>query len=265
MGRSVQILPRSTTSLLSIVAILLAAAAPAHAQAVIRGIVIEDGTSLPIVTVDIQFRDSSGVLRARSLSDEEGRFRVEVADSGTYSMSVRRVGYASAYADSIPIGEGEELDIEIRLDPRAVVLDAITVVVNEPFVPSRIIQYQERADFNRRAGIGRIYMRDDLARLQPNSAQEVLDRILWGASCRPLILLDGLPFDGPMTMIHGEEVEGIEIYRGLTQIPPEYYRYGMCGLALVWSRTDPPGMKPFSWKRLGFAGLLVALIGLVVR
>jgi hypothetical protein len=39
----------------------------------------------------------------------------------------------------------------------------------------------------------------------------------------------------------------------------------MCGLALVWSRIDPPGMKPFTWKRVAFAGLLVALIGLLVQ
>jgi hypothetical protein len=144
-------------------------------------------------------------------------------------------------------------------------LDAITVVVSEAFVPGRIVQYRERADFNRRAGIGRIYMRDDLERIQPNSAQEVLDRVLWGSRCRPLILLDGLPFDGPMTMVHGEDVEGIEIYRGLTQIPPEYYRYGMCGLAMVWSRPDPPGMRPFSWGRAAVAGFLVGLIALLAQ
>jgi hypothetical protein len=78
-------------------------------------------------------------------------------------------------------------------------------------------------------------------------------------------MLDGLPFDGPMTMIAGDDVEGIEIYRGVTQIPAEYYRYGMCGLTMVWSRHDPPGMRPLTWKRAGVAGALIVLLGWLAR
>ncbi len=265
MSRIPQVFQRPISLVLAIAAALAVIVAPAQAQTVVRGVVVEDGSGLPIMTVDIQFRDSAGVVRARALTSQDGRFRLEIPEPGTYSMSVERVGYASAIADSLPMVDGDEVEIEIRMDPRAVVLDGISVVVHEPFVPIRIVQYLERADFNRRAGIGRIYMREDLERLRPNSPQEVLDRVLWGAQCRPQVLLDGLPFMGRMTMLDGESVEGIEIYRGITQIPPEFYRNGMCGLALVWSRTDPPGMKPFSWKRMGFAGLLVALIGLLVK
>ncbi len=232
------------------------------AQSVVHGIVIEDGSRRPIGVVDIRLTGPEGTSPLRAISDDEGRFRVEVADSGLYTLAVSRVGYAPLTADSIRVHEDDDLELEIRLDPTAVPLDAVTVVAQRRAEPMRIVRFRERATFNQRAGIGRIYMREDLDRLAPNSAQEVLDRVAW-TQCRPHVLLDGLPFEG--SMINGDVIEGIEIYRGITQIPIEYYRSGMCGLAMVWSRSDPPGMRPFSWRRAAVAGVLVALVALLAR
>ncbi len=236
----------------------------AVAQSVVHGIVVEDGSRRPISVVDIRLTSVDGTSTGRAISDDEGRFRVEVADSGLFKLEVTRVGYASLTADSIRVFENDELELEIRLDLTAVPLDAVTVVTQRRAEPMRIVRFRERASFNQRAGIGRIYMREDLDRLSPNSAQEVLDRIIW-TRCRPHVLLDGLPFEGSMSMVDGDVIEGIEIYRGITQIPIEYYRSGMCGLAMVWSRSDPPGMRPFSWRRAAVAGVMVLLVGLFAR
>jgi hypothetical protein len=48
-----------------LVAAFFAMATPAHAQTLVRGLVLDHGTGAPIVTVDIQFVDSAGVVRAR--------------------------------------------------------------------------------------------------------------------------------------------------------------------------------------------------------
>jgi hypothetical protein len=81
-------------------------------------------------------------------------------------------------------------------------------------------------------------------------------------------MLDGLPIDTRDidSIIQPEDVEGVEIYRGSTQIPAQYMNRANCGLVLIWTRLDAPGMKPFSWKRL-FIGLGVGalLVGLSTR
>jgi hypothetical protein len=249
----------------ALLALLPVAAGPTAAQSIVMGQVVDDETEQAIVTVDIRLIDANGVTRVRGLSDNRGNFRMEVPDSGTYQLSARRVGYAPVLADSIWIAEQDQLELMIRLSPSAVALQAVTVVAQRSAVPLRITQFRERADLNQRMGVGRIYMREDLDRLRPNSPQEILDGVIWTARCAPEVLLDGLPVDGRITSLAYDEVEGIEIYRGINQIPQEYYRYGMCGLAMVWTRTDPPGMRPFSWWRAAVGAGLLALIGLLMR
>jgi len=234
-------------------------------QSAVHGIVVEDGNDRPIGVVDLRLLRSDGQMIARAFSEDDGRFRMEVADTGSFTLTVTRVGYRPVSADSIRVFEDDDLELQIRLDPLAVALEAVTVVTQRRAVPGRILRFRERAEYNQRIGNGRIWTREDLATLRPNHAQEVLDRVLWSNRCEPLVLLDGLPYEGRMTMLAGEDVEGIEIYRGVTQIPAEYYRYGMCGLAMVWSRHDPPGMRPLTWKRAAAAGVIVVLIGLIAR
>ncbi len=234
-------------------------------QSVVRGIVMEDGNGRPIGVVDLRLLDTEGQLAARAFTEDDGRFRMEVADTGSFTLAVTRVGYRPVTADSIRIYEDDDLQLEIRLDPVAVALEAVTVVAQRRAIPNRIVRFRERAAYNQRTGIGRVWTREDLARLRPVNAQEILNRVLWTNRCQPHVMLDGLPFDGPMTMIAGDDVEGIEIYRGVTQIPAEYYRYGMCGLTMVWSRHDPPGMRPLTWKRAGVAGALIVLLGWLAR
>ncbi|MDR0786585.1 MAG: carboxypeptidase-like regulatory domain-containing protein [Gemmatimonadota bacterium] len=235
------------------------------AQSVIHGVVTEDvnGRPVNIAVLRLLRPDGSEVVQATSESD--GSFRMEVADTGLFTLAVSRVGFQPISADSIEVYENDDIELEVRLDPVAVVLQAVTVVAQRQAIPPRILQFRERAALNQRAGIGRIWTREDLASLRPHSAQDVLDRVLWANRCRPLVMLDGLPFEGPMTMLGPDEIEGIEVYRGVTQIPPQYYRYGMCGLAMVWSRHDPPGMRPLTWRRAVAAGTIVLLLGLMMR
>jgi hypothetical protein len=249
------------------VVLLVLAVAPADAQTVIRGTVIEDGTRVPIGTVDLRLLDADGEIRARAISDQNGQFTIELqaSDSGVFTLGVRRVGYAPITAEELRVGAGDELVLEIRLSARAVALEAVTVVAQRRFEPNRIIEFRERAQQARRTGLGRIYMREDMDRMGHSSIQFVLDAVPWGNRCRPLVLLDGLPADERLTGVRAGDLEGVEIYRGVTQIPPEYYRYGMCGLALLWTRSDPDGLRPLTWARVAAAAVVIALMALIAR
>jgi hypothetical protein len=243
------------------VALLLALATTGvAAQTVVRGTVVEDATGEPIATVELRVMDAEGETLGSTLSNNQGAFRIELSEGGLVSLSARRVGYAPIVAEALEVAGGEELELEIRLDPRAIALAPVTVVAQRSFVPSRILEFRERAELSQRLGRGRIFMREDIERLRPTSAQQLLDTALWGIGCRPVILLDGLPVQGRLTAVGPDHIEGIELYRGVNQIPPEYYRYGMCGLALVWSRADPPGARPLTWRRALVAGAVAVLL-----
>ncbi|MBV9111159.1 MAG: hypothetical protein JO306_17265, partial [Gemmatimonadetes bacterium] len=57
--------------------------------------------------------------------------------------------------------------------------------------------------------------------------------------CVPVLVVDGIPMPGTeMDLeIAPEDIEGIEVYRGPSEIPPRYIALASpCGLIVVWSR-----------------------------
>lgn len=63
--------------------------------------------------------------------------------------------------------------------------------------------------------------------------------------CRIQYWIDGVPFPGvnrfELDELSPDDVQGIEIYRGPAEIPPQFNRRGsQCGVVLVWTR-DPGG------------------------
>jgi hypothetical protein len=244
--------------------LLILSAQAAGGQSVVHGTIADDDTRQPIATAELRLVDAGGTAQARALSDNQGRFRLEVARSGPYVLTVTRVGYARIEAHDIQVGEGAELELQIRLAAEAVVLDAVSVVVQRRAEWGRLGQFHQRAELNRNMGRGRIYMRSDVERIRPATVEELIDNYSWGIRCRPVILLNGMPTDGSIFGVRPDQLEGLELYRQNDHIPPEYYQSGMCGLALLWTRGDP-GVRPWSWARVAAAGLLVALIAVMTQ
>lgn len=243
--------------------LLILAGTPAPAQVVLFGTVTEEDGATPIPIAEVRLLSPAGAMTASTLSDDEGEFRLEAPAAGAYTIAVRRVGFLSVRAENVPLVEENETEVRVLMGLMAVPLEAVTVVAR-PNQPLRIRRFRERAAASARMGRGRIYMREDIERIRPISAEHLLAGALWGPGCRPEIRLDGVPVDGRLPMVTGDELEGVELYRGATQIPIEFYRPGMCGLALIWSRADIEG-KPFTWRRALTAGVLLLLMGIASR
>jgi len=234
-----------------------------HGQTTIRGTVTDARTGGPISTVDLRLLDETGGSVAAAVSGRQGEFLFQLQETGSFVLAISHVAYVPIVSQALAIESGDHLELEIRMDAGVLLLDPVTVVVTQRVEPFYIRDFRERAALSRRLGRGRIYTREDLDRLQPFSAQELLDTVLWTNRCRPTILLDGIAAGGRLNWLSGEDVEGVEIYRGVNQIPAQYYRSGMCGLVLVWQRTDQP-MRPWSWTRVAVAGVLLALFGVLM-
>jgi hypothetical protein len=241
------------------------AANPVAAQTVVTGTVLESDTGLPVFGVELRLLTPDGQVRAATTTATDGTFRMELQDGGTYSLSVRRLGYATVVADDLELSAGDPVELEVTLSPQAVGIAPVTVVARRLAVPANVRRFRERAEQNQGAGGGRFYTREDIERIRPNSPQELLGPTLWAPGCSPVILLDGVPTTGPIHGMTAANLEGIEIYRRPEQIPLEFYRDGMCGLALVWTRIDPEGLRPVTWARAAVAGVIVALLALLLR
>lgn len=95
-----------------------------------------------------------------------------------------------------------------------------------------------------RAGVGTVPYGDGSGRrhvrMARSALQEDTDR------CRVQYWIDGVPFRGvnrfELDELSPDDVQGIEIYRGPSEIPPRFNRRGSgCGVVAVWTR-DP--MEP---------------------
>lgn len=233
----------------------------ANAQTALAGRVVDSREQLPVAGAQVRLLTPTGELVATTLAGEDGQFRFEGPSAGLYGLEVSRVGYALLTAEAIPMVEGEETFVEVRMGVDAVEIDGVVVVARELYRPTWLREFDARVATNERLGRGRIFTRVDIDRMKPIRATDLLATTLWRGGCQPEILLDGLPADQSLSMVRGDELEGVEIYRGFAQIPQEYYQTGMCGLVMFWRRPDAPGLAPLTWRRVGLAGAILLVAG----
>jgi hypothetical protein len=238
---------------------------PLNGQAIV-GRVLDEITGTPVVAADVQLLDAGGSVRGRTVADTAGWFRITAPLPGTYHVRAVSLGYAELQTADVALDKGVELELELRLGSAAVPLQPLRVISTRTYRVGRLSEYYDRAAWTRKTGLGRVFMRDDIERISPFDVSTLLRMVPARSGCATTYMLDGLPIDLSSldSMIQPQDVEGIEIYRGINQVPPEYAFRARCGLVLIWTRPDLPGAKPFSWKRILIgAGVTGALIGIL--
>lgn len=261
------LLPRRASSApfrpaLLTLATLVLAAAPSTAQ-IVRGTVVEADTDSPIPHAEVVLVYSSGKEMRTVLADAYGAFVIEADEPGRYTLSVRHIGFVAVSTPVVDVAESEAVTVQIRMNAEAIPLEPLVVVQRRWHGFTRLERFYERADWNSKLGIGRIYYHDDVKRYA--SVRYILATAPPRPMCPMRILVDGLDVgsvDDLDVFVKPEDVEGIEIYRGPTQVPQEYVHMTNCALALIWTR--PRQGKPFTWGRFlaasGIFGVLTLLI-----
>jgi hypothetical protein len=230
---------------------------------ILQGKVIDQATGSGVFAVDLQLLDRAGVVRANTVSDSLGWFRFAAPATGSYKVQASRIGYTQANSEYLDVKEGVALQLELRLSTTPVAVDPLKVVGRKTFTPSRLMGYFERADWAKKSGFGRIYMRDDIESMNLfdiSTLFQMSPGVTSALLTRPCtFMLDGLLIERDVIdrLVRPEEVEGVEIYSRRSQIPGEFLGKADECLAMVWSRTDPPGARPFSWKRVAFGAGVV--------
>jgi len=187
-----------------------------------------------------------------AVTSRRGEFAFHGLTPGKYTVKASAIGYATLSTE-VEVKPLETLEIEFQTDPESARLPDLTVA-EKPNLPAEFVRrsesgggrYISRADIERRPGItlGNLLrsfpgLRVDCRRY-PCTIQQMRAR----RSCPMAYWIDGVPADPVLVMLQpASELDGVEVYSGLAETPPELYQPSTCGAIVLWSRTPPPGVK----------------------
>jgi hypothetical protein len=205
----------------------------------------ETGDPVPGATVR-----AAGAFRPVD-SDPEGRVRLDEVPPGPTTIVVTRIGYAEV-RQVVRVVAGTTTEVTIALVPRPVAV--APVAVEAPRRPSRM------DDFNRRrqGSVGHFFTFEDIERARPAVTSDLLRRVAGlrvhctmgpctvrsarasTPRCPMQVFVDGVAaYQMSPDEIPAADLEGMEIYRGASEIPPEFNRgTAMCGVIVIWT-ADP--------------------------
>lgn len=258
---------RSPSTLLTALLLSLAFAVPARAQVRVDGVVRDDDTNRPIANARVEIYDYSWHRLGVRTTDSLGAFRYPLRRPMAVRLRVSRLGYRQATTPEVSTRGHSYINVEVRLKSDAVLLAPLAVVARSQALTSPVLDgFHARL----RTGMGTYFTREDIERAKPAYLSDMITRvpglsvravgggherqIYTGRSsgvmrdCPALIYVDGFLMnprvsDGEvvgMTLdeaVNPQNVEGIEIYRGLATVPAEFlHRDAQCGVIAVWTR-----------------------------
>jgi hypothetical protein len=248
----------------------------------VNGRVIHASTEQPLDAVNVEIHAPDGSRIARALTDSAGRFVMQASRTGTYSIVAERIGMLTV-TSPLAVGVGEEVAIVIRMSEEALALEPLTIRARSRRNIGALAGYYDRVERNRGLGIGTIITRDRIDERHVFKVSDVM-RGLPGldigsrpgrgtelrfrrgrAGCSPRLFIDGMLANRSEPayideLVQPQDLEGVEIYQGLSQMPGEFHDMSGCGVVLLWTRRTVDNGSPFSLKRLLVAGGLFGLL-----
>jgi len=223
----------------------------------VQGRLLDNETRLPVINGTVTLLDSLGVSVARVLTDSEGRFTLRAGTPGRYTLRGRGLGYRGGLQPRLDLGEGEEVTMDLHLDPEPLEMEPLEVSAE------RVRSELERQGFFRRRERGNGFFLTP-ARLKarpPVSEVEVIGRApfveierSWngsrvlmrstGRACEPAIFVDnvevrGSAFGNPIIVedhVNFADIVALEVFRAFAEIPQEL-AVGLesCGVIMIWT------------------------------
>lgn len=224
-----------------------------------RGVAAQDTLSLSGIVRDSLDAPIAGAqvgvvgIASHAVSDNRGHFTLRTLPRATLHITVRRLGFLPATLDWVPTSDSRTL--EVHLTEIAHSLAAVQVREHREPYDGRLAGFNDR----RSRKVGYFVTRSDIERKNGFNLTDVMRAVpgarvitmrgalgktvlLRGATCPPLVFVDGFPASaGPfdLDMINIKSVEGIEVYSGAASIPLEFIGprgLEQCGVIAIWSR-----------------------------
>ena len=107
------------------IGLLLLSGGSAEAQ-VIRGLLLDDSTNVPVAGATVVLLDEGGAVRGRSLTDTAGVF-VLGAELGIHRLRAERLGYGTKLSPAFRVSDPDTLRVTFRIGGEAVRLPPLVV------------------------------------------------------------------------------------------------------------------------------------------
>jgi len=254
--------------------------------------VVLAGAEEPLGDVLVRLQFTDGRLAASALSDSGGAFSMTAPRLGLFTLSAERIGLAPVTTSEIELGLGEAVEVVLWMSEVAVPLEALVIEARSSVDLGILAGYYERMDRQRKLGFGHILTRDQIDERQAVDVADLLRdlprvRILGqgfgrppsvvfsgaGGECTPRVYIDGIHQNrggaaGSAAVVDETvrpyDLEGVEVYRGLGEMPGEFYDDRHCGVILLWTRRDAEGGRPSTRMRIAAAAGALAVFVLLV-
>lgn len=233
---------------------------PSTTSAALSGLVVDASTAEPLPGVHVSVTEID-----TALTRIDGTYAIDdlVWDRGRRWVTFRHLGYEPTVHDLLIDAPDTTVVLNVTMEPSAVQLEEIVIAGERMRIPPYLRGFYER----RARGWG-VFL--DAQQIAERSGPRVLDVLLTipgvdlkgqrrnvlylrGASrtCQaelraPIIVVDGTPFRGLqpgvevgalLDAINVHVVVGIEVYRGPSEIPPEFGRLdSQCGMVVIWTK-----------------------------
>jgi hypothetical protein len=240
----------------------------------IRGIVIDENARTPIRSASITAFWDEGDSIGSITTDSAGAFFVRVPHAGDVFLRVASVGYRPVVTEPIDVGAADIVTVEIAIAASPFALQPMRVEAQRgPLVTGTMLDgYHERRYWlGEQLGLGTFITRDALDNRNALNVSDVLRTVPslrlvrntktggWnvqigvpslslGHGCRlAKVLVDGVwanrwgdrnEEDNDIDLMAVPDlIEGIEVYRGGSQMPAEFGGpTSRCGVVAIWTR-----------------------------
>ncbi len=127
---------------------------------IVFGTVVDSASGSPLESVQITLSGSRAVVLSRA----DGTFAIGGVAAGTYTLQLRRVGYAPSTVSAVNVSVGDRVQLSIKLQPSALRLaDVVTTGVADPRAATRVPFSVSRVDS---AQLGAVMAADAISQLQ---------------------------------------------------------------------------------------------------
>lgn len=271
---------------------LCTSVSPLAAQ-VIKGRVVLAGTEQALADVLVLLRFPDGRQAGSVVTDSAGDFRLQAPRLGAFTLGAEREGMRAISTAALQLRSGEAIEVVLRMAAAAVPLEPLIVTARSSIQLGMLAGYFERIERQQLLGFGHIMTRDQIEERQALEVADLLRdipriSIVQGAGrmthvlfrggrgeCTPKVYIDGMHQNRGHAVssaavvdeiVRPYELEGLEVYRGIGEMPAEFYDETHCGVILLWTRRDTDGGRPFTWRRLiAGAGLAAVFVLLAMR
>jgi hypothetical protein len=212
--------------------------------------IVTDTSGVPLSRAEVWL---VAVSTLRTISNDSGRFELPGLPPGSITVGVRRLGYESA-TFSATLKAGKTHRATFPLTPSVQSLAEVKVQDTASTWLSVFDQHRSmhRGSFLTRSDFERDNLRiaTDILRRVPGvqivpTRTGTMVQMTRGAGarrCIPQLYVHETPYSGNFDDFTPDDIEALEVYVGISEIPPDLITMGrpICAAIVIWTREPPP-------------------------